>query len=158
VTSTTNTTPTIPLTLPDRLRRAIVDAWTVTRRDLTHQVRHPFGIIIHLLFPVMVLQKFVYVFIGTISLPGGEVSGSGDYREFLMPGMFAVTTAFGLEATVMSVSNDAARGVTDRFCSMPMSPSRPFPLSVRRYRRLGRWGGPGSRVRQETCQPPGRFS
>ena len=158
MTSTTNTTPTIPHTLPDRLRRAIVDAWTVTCRDLTHRVRQPYGVIINLLFPVMVLLKFVYVFMGAVSLPGGEVSGSGDYREFLMPGMFAVTTAFGLEATVMAVSNDAARGVTDRFRSMPMSPSRPFPLSVRRYRRLGRWGGPGSRVRREIGQPPGRFS
>jgi ABC-2 type transport system permease protein len=37
--------------------------------------------------------------------------------------MFAMTMAFGLEATMMSVSTDAARGVTDRFRSMPMAPS-----------------------------------
>ena len=40
-----------------------------------------------------------------------------------MPGMFAMTMAFGLEATMVSVSTDAARGVTDRFRSMPMAPS-----------------------------------
>jgi ABC transporter DrrB family efflux protein len=37
--------------------------------------------------------------------------------------MFAMTMAFGLERTLVSVSSDAARGVTDRFRSMPMTPS-----------------------------------
>jgi ABC-type multidrug transport system permease subunit len=37
--------------------------------------------------------------------------------------MFAMTMAFGLEATTIAVTTDAARGVTDRFRSMPMSPS-----------------------------------
>ncbi len=40
-----------------------------------------------------------------------------------MPGMFAMTMAFGLEATMLAVTTDAARGVTDRFRSMPMAPS-----------------------------------
>jgi ABC-type multidrug transport system permease subunit len=40
-----------------------------------------------------------------------------------MPGMFAMTMAFGLEATLVAVTTDAARGVTDRFRSMPMSAS-----------------------------------
>jgi ABC-2 type transport system permease protein len=70
------------------------------------------------LFPVMMVLMFGYLFGGAISVPGG-----GDYREFLMPGMFAMTMAFGLEGTMMAVSTDAARGVTDRFRSMPMAPS-----------------------------------
>jgi ABC transporter DrrB family efflux protein len=102
----------------DRLRWAIADAWTVTRRDLIHWVRQPFGIIVGLLFPVMVLLMFGYLFGGAMSVPGG-----GDYREFLVPGMFAMTMAFGLEGTMTSVATDAARGVTDRFRSMPMAPS-----------------------------------
>jgi ABC-2 type transport system permease protein len=40
-----------------------------------------------------------------------------------MPGMFAMTMAFGLEGTMTSVATDVARGVTDRFRSMPMAPS-----------------------------------
>ncbi len=110
--------PAIPRNPLDRLRWAIADAWTVTRRDLIHWVRQPFGIIVGLLFPVMVLLMFGYLFGGAMSVPGG-----GDYREFLVPGMFAMTMAFGLEGTMTSVATDAARGVTDRFRSMPMAPS-----------------------------------
>jgi len=103
---------------------ALADAWTVTRRDLIHWVRQPFGIIVSLLFPVMLVLMFGYLFGGAMSVPGGsQASGGGDYREFLMPGMFAMTMAFGLERTMLSVSNDAAKGVTDRFRSMPMATS-----------------------------------
>src|ERR687894_697908 len=116
-------TPAIPGTLLGRLRWALADAWTVARRELIHWFRQPFGIIVTLLFPVMLVLMFGYLFGGAISLPGGNAAGGGDYREFLMPGMFAMTMAFGLEATMMSVSTDAARGVTDRFRSMPMAPS-----------------------------------
>ncbi len=105
-------------TLPGRLRWAVLDAWTITRRDLIHWVRQPFGIIVTLLFPVMLVLMFGYLFGGAMSVLGG-----GDYREFLLPGMFAMTMAFGLEATMISVATDAAKGVTDRFRSMPMAPS-----------------------------------
>src|ERR671910_759234 len=116
-------TPAIPGTLLGRLRWALADAWTVARRDLIHWIGRPFGIVVTLLFPVMLVLMFGYLFGGAISVPGGNASGGGDYREFLMPGMFVMTMAFGLEATMTSVATDAARGVTDRFRSLPMSPS-----------------------------------
>jgi ABC-type multidrug transport system permease subunit len=100
----------------------LADAWTVARRDLIHWVRQPFGIVVTLLFPVMLVLMFGYLFGGAMSLPGAT-SGGGDYREFLMPGMFVMTMAFGLETTMTSVATDAARGVTDRFRSLTMSPS-----------------------------------
>ena len=115
--------PSMPRTWPDRLRWAIADAWTVARRDLIHWFRQPFGIVVTLLFPVMLVLMFGYLFGGAMSVPGEGASGGGDYREFLLPGMFAMTMAFGLEATMTSVATDAARGVTDRFRSMPMAPS-----------------------------------
>jgi ABC-2 type transport system permease protein len=40
-----------------------------------------------------------------------------------VPGMFALTMLFGVEATVLAVTADAARGVTDRFRAMPMARS-----------------------------------
>jgi ABC-2 type transport system permease protein len=109
--------PEIPRAPLDRLRWALADAWTVARRDVIHWYRQPFVIVVGLLFPVMVLLMFGYLFGGAMSL------GSGDYREFLVPGMLAMTMAFGLEGTMTSVANDAAKGVTDRFRSMPMAPS-----------------------------------
>lgn len=114
----TSTTPTIPRTPLARLRWAIVDGLTITRRDLLHWARQPAQVIVGLLFPVLIILMFGYLFGGAMSVPGG-----GDYREFLLPGMFALTMFFGVEATVISVTTDAAKGVTDRFRSMPMAPS-----------------------------------
>jgi ABC-2 type transport system permease protein len=40
-----------------------------------------------------------------------------------VPGMFADSMIFGVEATMVAVTTDAARGVTDRFRAMPMARS-----------------------------------
>jgi ABC-2 type transport system permease protein len=66
----------------------------------------------------MIVLMFAYLLGGAMSIPAG-----GDYREFLMPGMFAMTMVFGIGETVTAVTADAAKGVTDRFRSMPMAPS-----------------------------------
>lgn len=101
-----------------RLGWALADAWTITRRSLAHWTRQPGPLLIGWLFPVMVLLIFGGLFGGAIRVPGG-----GGYFAFLMPGMFAMTMLFGLEATMMGVTTDAQRGVTDRFRSLPMSSS-----------------------------------
>jgi ABC-2 type transport system permease protein len=111
-------TPAAPRTPLDRLRWAVVDTWTITGRDLAHWVRQPAPVVVGLLFPVLTLVMFGYLFGGAMSVPGG-----GGYREFLVPGLFALTMVFGIEATMVAVATDAARGVTDRFRSMPMAPS-----------------------------------
>ena len=92
------------------------DSWTLTRRTLLHWRNHPAQLALDLFFPVMVLLMFAYLFGGAMEVPGG-----GDYREFLLPGMFALTMAFGLEGTYTAVAADAQRGVTDRLRTMPIS-------------------------------------
>ena len=112
-------TPVIPQTTRSRLAWAVSDAWVVTRRDLAHWARQPGPAIAStLLFPIMIVLMFGYLLGGAMTVPGG-----GDYRDFLMPGMFAMTMVFGIGATLSAVSTDAARGVTDRFRAMPMSGS-----------------------------------
>lgn len=101
------------------MRYALADGWTITRRDILHWTRDPGPVIIGLLFPVLMVVMFGYLFGGAMAVPGG---GDG-YREFILPGMFAMTMAFGLEATMIAVSTDAQKGVTDRFRSMPIAPS-----------------------------------
>jgi ABC transporter DrrB family efflux protein len=101
------------------MRYAVADGWTITRRDILHWTRDPGPVIVGLLFPVLMVVMFGYLFGGAMTVPGG---GDG-YREFVMPGMFAMTMAFGLEATMIAVSTDAQKGVTDRFRSMPIAPS-----------------------------------
>ncbi|MFB9908790.1 ABC transporter permease [Allokutzneria oryzae] len=100
------------------MNKLAADTWTLTRRDLQHWVAQPAPVVIGLLFPVMTVLMFGYLFGGALTVPGG-----GDYREFLMPGMFALTVVFGMEATMAAVVTDAARGVTDRFRAMPMASS-----------------------------------
>ncbi len=112
-------TPVIPQTLRSRAGWAIADTWVITSRELAHWARQPGAVIANtLLFPVMIVLMFGYLLGGAITVPGG-----GDYRDFLMPGMFAMTMVFGIGATLAAVSADAARGVTDRFRSLPMATS-----------------------------------
>lgn len=101
-----------------RLRWALRDGWLVAQRDMTQWVREPQMIIWGLLFPITFVLLFAYVFGSAIEIPGG-----GSYREFLMPGMFAQTMAFGIGETLAAVQADSEKGVTDRFRSMPMAPS-----------------------------------
>ncbi|WP_219413264.1 ABC transporter permease [Pseudonocardia nigra] len=113
------TTMTVPPGA-DQLRWVLSDSWTIARRDLLHWVRNPSVIISSVAFPVMFVLLFGYVFGSAIAVPGG-----GDYREFLMPGMFAQAMVNGAAATVAVVAADRARGVTDRFRSMPVARSAP---------------------------------
>jgi len=108
----------IPRSPAARLRWAAKDARTITERTLLHWARQPSQVLIGLLFPIMTLLMFAYLFGGGMTVPGG-----GEYVAFLVPGMFAMTMLFGLEATAIAVTVDAARGVTERFRSMPMAPS-----------------------------------
>lgn len=96
------------------VRWAAVDSWTMTRRELAHWARQPVQVLVGLVFPVMLLLMFNY-------LIGGGKGIAGDYAEFLVPGMFALTMAFGLDATMVAVTQDLNKGVIDRFRSMPMT-------------------------------------
>lgn len=104
--------------VPRRLRWAVADGVTLTGRAVAHWRRQPGQFVVGLLFPVLMVLMFGYLFGGAMSVPGG-----GDYREFLLPGMFAMTMLFGIESTYAAVATDAARGVTDRFRSLPMTSS-----------------------------------
>ncbi|MFJ6516382.1 ABC transporter permease [Streptomyces sp. NPDC091406] len=98
-----------------RLGWALADSWTMTRRELAHWARQPVAVLVNLAFPVMLLLMFTY-------LVGGGRGVDGDPTDFLVPGMLALTMAFGLEATMLAVTQDLGKGVIDRFRSMPMVP------------------------------------
>ncbi|MEU4514112.1 ABC transporter permease [Nonomuraea wenchangensis] len=100
------------------LRWALADGWTVARRDLIHWRNQPMTVVFGIAFPIMITLAFGYLFGGAVRVPQGA-----GYFDFLMPGMYGMTMLFGLSATMVAVSADAAKGVTDRFRSLPMSPS-----------------------------------
>ncbi|KDN77776.1 ABC transporter permease [Streptomyces olindensis] len=93
---------------------ALTDSWTMTRRELARWGRQPVQLAVNLVFPVMLLLMFGY-------LVGGGRGVSGAYRDYLVPGMLALTMAFGLEGTMIAVTRDLDKGVIDRFRSMPMA-------------------------------------
>ncbi|MFH9015700.1 ABC transporter permease [Streptomyces sp. NPDC017943] len=105
-----------PTTGTGGARWALSDSWVLTGRSLAHWARNPAPVVIGLLFPIMMVLMFGYLFGGAMQVPGG-----GSYREFLVPGMFAMTMVFGIEVTMLAVISDAAKGVTDRFRAMPTS-------------------------------------
>jgi ABC-2 type transport system permease protein len=67
---------------------------------------------------IFMVVIFGYIFGSAIAVPGG-----GNYRDFLMPGMFAMTATFSLIVTMNKVAADNGKGVMDRFRSMPMARS-----------------------------------
>lgn len=97
---------------------ALRDGWTVARREFA-QMRHAPGELIGaIVFPAVLVLLFGYVFGSAIAVPGG-----GDYREYLIPGLFAMTAIMGVMLNALVVSKDVTEGVMDRFRSIPMARS-----------------------------------
>jgi ABC-2 type transport system permease protein len=65
-----------------------------------------------LMLPVILMLLFVYVF-------GGAMSAGGDnYVSYLVPGVLLLCAGFGAANTAVSVSQDMAGGIVDRFRSL----------------------------------------
>lgn len=104
-----------------RIRWAMIDCRTIVGQELTHLGRQPSTFAWQLGMPVVMVLMFVYVF-GS----GMDVTGMGagvGYVDFAMPGMFAMTIAFGFMNTAYAVTLSKEKGFMDRFRSMPMAPS-----------------------------------
>ncbi|WP_167343610.1 ABC transporter permease [Streptomyces albus] len=111
-------TPAPDLAVPERrIYWAIADCLVIVRNELTHLVRQPANIAWQLGFPIVSVLLFVYVFGSAMDV------GADDYKDYALPGMFAMTMAFGFMNTAMMVAINKEKGVMDRFRSMPMAPS-----------------------------------
>jgi ABC-2 type transport system permease protein len=107
--------PALPLA---RAAWALRDGWTLTRREFS-QLRHqPGELAATVILPGVLVVLFGYVFGSAIQVPGG-----GNYRAYLMPGLFAMSAITGVMAGALAVSKDIAEGVMDRFRSMPVARS-----------------------------------
>jgi ABC-2 type transport system permease protein len=98
-----------------RLRWAASDAWTMTRRNLTHVRYVPEKLMDVTVQPIMFVLLFVYVFGRAIHVPGG------DYQEFLMAGIFVQSLSFASASTAVSIAEDLSTGAVERFRSLPMA-------------------------------------
>jgi ABC-2 type transport system permease protein len=97
---------------------ALHDTWVIARRGLVHMRRQPEALADVTFQPVMFVLLFAYVFGGAIDVGGG---GDGDYREFLMGGIFSQTIVFGAFGVAISLATDRRNGAIDRFRSLPVA-------------------------------------
>jgi ABC transporter DrrB family efflux protein len=107
-----------PAGMSGRIRWALEDGATVTKRNLLQIRRVPEKLLDVTIQPIVLVVLFSYVFGSAIVLPGG-----GDYREYLMPGIFVQSVFFTAGSTAVSVSLDMTEGIVDRFRSLPMARS-----------------------------------
>ncbi|MEV6800103.1 ABC transporter permease [Micromonospora rifamycinica] len=128
----TLTRSTPPRTNP-RLSRAVANprplrllrhSLALAKRSLIKTWRTPEALIDVTLQPALFLVIFVYVF-------GGAVAGSThDYLQFLLPGILAQTIATGCIAIGVNLNADIAKGIFDRFRSLPVPRSAPLVGAV----------------------------
>lgn len=102
---------------------ALTHAAVITKRNVLRVLRSPELLLFSTVQPVMFLLLFNYVFGGAIDLGGGPVSGSGEYINWLIPGILVQSAVFGATATALGLTEDLAAGVIDRFRSLPMARS-----------------------------------
>jgi len=121
-TATIDPTGTAPSTPRITLGTALSDAATITGRYLTHIIRQPRLLVFSTIQPVMFVLLFVYVFGGAL-LQSPAIQEYGSYKDFLLPGIFVQTVAFGATQTAIALAEDLNKGVIDRFRSLPIARS-----------------------------------
>ena len=118
MTTTVVSPPTPVTTTAARIRWAMTDIATIARRSYSQLRRQPGELVGFLVFPIIMIVLFAYVFGSAISLPGG-----GDYRSFLMPGIYMQTMALTAVQAATRTNTDMTHGIIDRFKSMPIARS-----------------------------------
>ncbi|GGD67264.1 transport permease protein [Paenibacillus nasutitermitis] len=66
-----------------------------------------------IMLPIMLMLLFTYVF-------GGAIDSSGDYVNYVVPGIILLCAGFGSSSTAVDVANDMTNGIIDRFQTMPI--------------------------------------
>jgi ABC-2 type transport system permease protein len=104
--------------IPDGPDWFVRDAWTEATRHLRAVPRNPEQLMFVTIQPVMFVLLFVYVFGGSIEIPGYD-----SYRQYLIPGIFAQTVLFNSSFTGVGLANDLQKGIIERLRSLPMHQS-----------------------------------
>ncbi|GAA2427815.1 ABC transporter permease [Streptomyces pulveraceus] len=98
------------------------DSRTMLRRNLKKALRYPSLTLTVVIMPLMMLLLFNYAFgtalgTGINQLP----TGSGDYIDYLAPGIILMAATSGALTTAISVCVDKTEGIVNRFRTMPIS-------------------------------------
>ena len=108
------------------LTHTTIDAATMLRRQLKHQLRYPSITVMLVAMPVVFLLLFVYVFGGTlgagIEAGMGRVSGGrAEYLAYVTPGILVIAMASVAQGTSISVAMDMTEGIVARFRTMAIA-------------------------------------
>ena len=95
------------------LTYAASDSAAMVGRSVKHTVRNLESLLMSVILPVVLMLMFVYVF-------GGAIDPSGDYANYVVPGIILLCTGYGAASTAVDVARDMTEGVVDRFRSMPI--------------------------------------
>lgn len=93
------------------------DSGVLLGRSLRHIGRSPDTIITTAITPIAMMLLFVYVFGGAIS------PGTGNYVNYLLPGILLIAIASGVAYTAVRLFTDLDGGIFERFRSMPITRS-----------------------------------
>ena len=107
-------TPRPPNAAP--LQAALTFAWRAMLK-----VKHvPEQLLDVTITPVMFVLMFTYIF-------GGAIAGStGEYRDYLLPGILVMSVLFTTVYSGVALNTDVTKGVVDRFRSLPIWGSAPL--------------------------------
>jgi ABC-2 type transport system permease protein len=108
---------TVITTGPPPAPHPIGDGLAAAERLLLKLRHDPAAIVLTLGAPVVLVVIFGYIFGSAIAVPGG-----GNYRAYLVSGLFA-TIAANVVPSMVAVARDSTRGVVDRFRSLPITRS-----------------------------------
>src|SRR5262252_6770865 len=97
--------------------KALHDTRVLFGRSMRHILRSSDTIITVLITPLMIMVLFVYVFGGAIR------AGTGNYVNYLLPGILLIAIASGIAYTAVRLFTDIQQGLFARFHSMPVARS-----------------------------------
>ncbi|WP_326609080.1 ABC transporter permease [Streptomyces scopuliridis] len=97
------------------MTESLSDSLALIGRHLRHLARVPERLLSVTLMPVMYVIVFGFLFGSAMQVEGG------DYREYIMAGIFAQVMLANLQTTAVGVVDDLRNGLVDRFRSLPMS-------------------------------------
>ncbi|GGF01934.1 ABC transporter permease [Mycetocola zhadangensis] len=100
--------------LSPRRRVAVgVSELTFIERSLRRSVRNVDALLMAIMLPVLVMFLFTFVF-------GGSIDPSGNYVNYVVPGIILLCAGFGASSTAVDVAGDMTTGIIDRFRSLPI--------------------------------------
>jgi oleandomycin transport system permease protein len=108
--------------------RLLHNSLVLAKRSLIKLTRTPEQFIDVTLQPIIFLLLFYYVFGG--ALGGGSGESRHDYLEYLLPGLLAQTIAMSSISIGQNMNEDIAKGVFDRFKSLPIGRAVPLVGAV----------------------------